>query len=242
MRGIRNALVVVLLAVIAGLIVELFKDPVIAWWRPDGLRAEFVAGPWAPLPESGKLSNGAVEKALMDEDSTFARLTISNPGSAVITNVRILLDRSRYVVPDVYVPAIGNQPARFIEDAREIELPPFVPGQRVTLFMWDSTGLGYPFYLEKWESFSSAGRIDFDAWFPPEDGNTYSDPPDGWVEWGLHNLSTMLIVLLVVAAALLAIGYGSTWAYIKRLLKEDIFYLEENERFQREGDAFQPRL
>lgn len=109
-----------LATVIGELLLMVLERPVRESVSGEALRAEVVAGPWAPYPENGVLvapgSHGTV--SLSDNNNVFAKMEITNPGRTPAKDVQLRFGNE----PDIYIPMREGAKAKFIENAKDIEL------------------------------------------------------------------------------------------------------------------------
>lgn len=233
MSGFKSIVSGLIIAIIGGLTVAIFQQPLTRYFIGAPLEAEFVSGPWAPFPKKVKsgVSLPVPEPELgpgefnliRDSNNSFARMTVRNVGDKTVDDIHIRLT-SQSLPATVYAP-LADGKHTLITDTRDIDLPSLRPGASYELLFWKASGFGYPMGLEM-ESFSSAGPIHISHFEHPEGGkynrierdilyDFLSDP----LTVGIWTAISMLILMLG-----LIIFLGRDWG---KLLTDDDYYLEQ---------------
>lgn len=235
----RTFLITILSAVLGGLLLKAGEIPLTRWMEGAPLRATAVVGPYndlslyksGPIPEENPLRYSA-----------YASIIVENISSKKADEVRLSWpdDALGYKAVVVHRGTVTTNEQGWRKSPLEAVLvPPLSPGEKseVKLYL---NGYSAVETLRKSHIFSSIGSttitimgVDPDGSLPPYDSV--------WEEMWSDVYYIAFAIILIISAICIWFA-GIMEKYVKLMLLDQDFYLEECQRFHTDPKAFQPPI
>lgn len=156
----------------------------------------------------------------------IAQVRVQNPGSQVVTNIRLDM---RANPPDMVLVQTAGAPLQRLDRPDEVVLPDLAPGQSASFIIWASENLATRYRYTEWKSYSSIGPIRFN--YPDEADNNVI--VQRWIPFALGGVAIFFFVAFVI--------WGMTHErYLQRLLANEDFYRGERARYSADPTVFRP--
>ncbi|RJG53838.1 hypothetical protein D0Z70_15190 [Sphingobium terrigena] len=228
-----------------------YLQPIVRAIAPeDGLKAEVELSRWQARPEKGEtitekhsdekmISDARRDSFLLRDFYDFAAVTIDNPSSKVVENIRIRFSdgsgRDGLIVSD------DGLTKMTLKDAEDFKIPNMKPGDRVKVFFWGERQFPKVLVSDQMKTFSSSGP--FVTKFSAPSDNYYfetEDSPffkfvDNWAGLAIGSIFALTIFFM-------GIGLHLNEKYYKRLLSDDTFYTSEKDRYEVDPKKFTPTI
>jgi len=237
----------ILAAVIVGLILALFVDPLKHMVGPERVSATVETIPWyphgrvtssTPIPGWRNLSLGDFRRIIKTEPDmmrgkTAARIIVTNDTGSELKGARVDFRQIGSAV-DVAIFS-ETEPDVFVADAKYVDVPPLGPGDHQTLYIWSGFDLGSE-SIRHIRVFTPRGMLklkggaDFSSEFQTE--------PEIDVERIFFRTLVTLVALLMVL--LLFGAFAGEW-YYKKLLGDPKYYRLESARYRADPKKFAPK-
>lgn len=246
MNWLKQVITSLILVALGAVVLAAVQDPISKYFNGDRLNAAIQFGYWAERPEKYGILTKEEEKKIakysdvdlkLDEDPEFAKIVISNSGQQTVKNIKMKF--SRFYKPDVLTLSRDKQPANFTKSVSNISLGILEPGEEIILYLWEPIGFSEILFPSSIKTYSSTGPFRtnfyfFDSNSDMDDASTFDYFMDQWFEFIL----IILGIIFLIAFIILALHYED---YIKRLLKNENFYLDEKIRYDDDPKKFVPK-
>ena len=233
--------------IVAGLILYTFQDTFKEHFVGQPVVAEAYVGAWAPYPRDGRpieegpglgtINSAANQASRIGDDFPFAMISIRNRHYKPIENVTVDL-RTSWKNDFMIVDTNPENPTdtRVVLDNTEFKIPKIEPNREFRVFMWSPVGVENSYLWSDIRAFSNEGRFQIRVKAYEEVDSVYADP--WWMRliesFGSFALLILMMILLITLVA--ALHYFES--YIKKLFRNDDFYLVERIRFEKDGSKF----
>ena len=232
--------------VLGGLLILVVQGPISRQLDSNRLKMDIFSGPWVPLPPGrGDVGDAWrrdgvldlwVDQMLAGEPMHMARIVIHNPGGRSADQIRITTGD----FPPQWVLVVHPEgPPTRLDEPQEITLAPLDPGQTANIYIWSYHNLESRYFYSDWGAFSSLGepvrRFHAAVVDQYRENNPIYAFVDDWM------LPTMFF-LLFIGVLVMGVVAGSLEQYVKHILGDEDWYLDEKIRFDQDQRKFQPRF
>ncbi|WP_339914094.1 hypothetical protein [uncultured Brevundimonas sp.] len=240
-----------LLAALSGALIVANEDRIKEAFAPQSVIADVYIGFWQPYPSSREsdphrllalraIEPHQVEYVVKPGERHFARINIRNRGVSDIADARLQTGNRQSDILIVNGEGDGDDRS-FFNDVEEVRLPNIPAGGSLDIYMWSFHDMDSLHLLSNLRIFNEDGVFlikyirDRDRYSIYSHESASFEFIDGW-------LPVILFVLLFVGL-IGAIIVGGLWeAYVKKLLKDDGFYINEKIRHDENPKAFKPEM
>lgn len=214
------------------------------------MEAEVELSRWQGRPEKGEtitekpsdekmIAEARRDSFLLRDFYDFAAVTIDNPTSKVVENIRIRFvdgnGRDGMIVSD------DGLTKTTLKDAEDFKIPNMKPGDRVKIYFWGEHQFPKRLVADQMKTFSSAGS--FVTKFSAPSDNYYfetEDSPffkfvDDWAGLAIGSIFALTIFFM-------GIGLHFYEKYFKKLLGDASFYASEKDRYEIDPKKFTPTI
>lgn len=237
-----------LLAALTGAVIVANEDRIKEAFAPQSVIADVYSGFWQPYPSSREsdphrlLASRAIEPHQVEYvvkpgERHFARIHIQNRGVSDVSDARLQTGKRQ---SDILIINEGGDRS-FFNDVEEVRLPNIPAGGSLDLYMWSFHNMDALHILSDLRIFNESGAFLVKYVRDRDRYSVYTHQP-AWVTFIDEWLPVILFVLLFIGL-IGAVIVGGLWeAYVKKLLKDDGFYINEKIKHDADPKAFKPDM
>ncbi len=245
--GIITSLIVLAL----GTLFVAYLQPVVKAIAPeDGLKADVELTHWQESPKkSGVVERKASDKPYMvdierdlflnSDFYDFAAMTIENPTSKLVENIRVKLPPHKAV--DALIVTKNGLRQESLKYNNDFNLPPMKPGDRTKLYMWGEREFPKVLVNDEIKTYSSLGPMQV-TFSTPSDKSYYAAQKSGFLKFMDEWFGYIFAGLILFLCAALGTGMDLYGKHSRKLLSDPSFYTEEKQRFDADPKKFEPKI
>ncbi|ARU15665.1 hypothetical protein [Croceicoccus marinus] len=248
--------VVTTLSILAltSLVGALLKGPIDKLANANRLSAHVELAPWIDRSVIQELSEKPVEPPKTSEEILadlelsmkeislksgaefgVARVSIENASSRNVTDANFRVDR-RYGEVEAFL-IDADREALSLGEVDRVKLPDLAPGDRLTVYMWGN--FSQYFFPESFRSYSSEGEFRTTFSWPEAQEFEYQSGIGRLLNEYAWTVFFLMVFILAVIFGLLAAVQDE---YLKKMLKDDAFYMAEKRRYLSDPKKFAPQF
>lgn len=231
------------------------KGPIDDYFSGNRLTATVQLSPWiekptgaAPAAKASDSSASAMLKKIQEDmraelqrssspdDYGVVRVTVANESSKTVTKANFRLEDTYTADEGILQDAKGA--IKRLGRTNRVTLPDLDPGDRITVYLWreNFSSLLFPMWFK---TYSSEGAFRVRYLWPESQDRTFETGLGKFLnDWA----SLVLIGSGVLLLALLGIYVAVSEAYYKALLKSELFYQTEKQKYDANPKKFSPDL
>jgi len=239
------------LGAISALVVVSFQDQVKDALDGTEFSADVYTSPWQPYPVSralepadalrqASLPEYVTEELTKADEHSLVTIRLRNADIRDVEDVRVQTGLDS-IVAGLLVRSGPNGERTLVEGDKTIKIDRISAGEDVFLFVWTTSVFDIRYNLEKFRAFTPDRPFTVRL-HQYENARTelYDEP--AWVsaldKWALP----VLLIFMVIFMLILSLLAATWWAYLKKMLNDEDFYITEKLRSDAEGKKFQPDI
>jgi len=231
-----------LVGILSAALATIYHDDIAAFLGRAPVTAEITVGPWFPHFDASKpddIFDDRDEKSIRlytdDDDLNFARIVIKNTSGKEIENAFVRINEPDWADFDALI-ITEDEKKIYRTGVPEVEskiaLGKIPPADKLIVYLWSNAGFGYPYADDSFSIVTSDGSV------PTTKKTFISEEQSSIFGISSETIAWIFVFGLLIIGGILVYSASHAFSFAKSLLKDDDYFLDQKERFEREPNKF----